>query len=185
MTLGTGICNHGSLFSAPPDRDKKVYCNDCKYYRPLNISYISIVSLTFCMSSSSCRSSSLVMLYCCSSTRAKYSMARMDSLSFRVKTISWNGEKANRSDPLGQMFPSSQIHTGKTCSNIFKFLLTKHDCKALKYTIHIYTLFFVTYKRKNGRENAAFAGNKVKTSSSLQYQHFFFHIVLFSIFIMA
>lgn len=48
---------------------------------------------TFCMSSSSCSSSSLVMLYCCSSTRAKYSMARMDSLSFRVTTMSWNGEK--------------------------------------------------------------------------------------------
>lgn len=45
------------------------------------------------MSSSSCSSSSLAMLYCCSSTSAKDSMARMDSLSFRVRTMSWNGER--------------------------------------------------------------------------------------------
>lgn len=55
--------------------------------------YAPSVFLTFCMSSSSCSSSSLVMLYCCSSTSAKDSMARMDSLSFRVRTMSWNGER--------------------------------------------------------------------------------------------
>lgn len=42
------------------------------------------------------------MLYCCSSTRAKYSMARMDSLSFRVRTMSWNDKKNQQLTPLRQ-----------------------------------------------------------------------------------
>lgn len=48
------------------------------------------------MSSSSCSRRSLVMLYCCSSTRAKYSMTRMDSLSFRVRRMSWNNENKKK-----------------------------------------------------------------------------------------
>lgn len=64
------------------------------------------------MSSSSCSSSSLVMLYCCSSTRAKYSMARMDSLSFRVRTMSWNGEKPTVQTPLDKHV-SSQSADGR------------------------------------------------------------------------
>lgn len=70
------------------------------------------VYFTFCMSSSSCSSSSLVMLYCCSSTRAKYSMARMDSLSFRVRTMSWNGEKTTVQPPLDKHV-SSQSADGR------------------------------------------------------------------------
>lgn len=54
---------------------------------------VSFIFFTFCMSSSSCSSSSLVILYCCSSTRPKYSMARMESLSFSVRTMSWNDER--------------------------------------------------------------------------------------------
>lgn len=82
------------------------------------------VFCTFCMSSSSCSSSSLVMLYCCSSTSAKDSMARMDSLSFRVRTMSWNGERPTDQTLLekhvqscllvahGQLGFTSQFSTG-------------------------------------------------------------------------
>lgn len=42
------------------------------------------------------------MLYCCSSTRAKYSMARMDSLSFRVRTMSCNDKKNQQLTTLRQ-----------------------------------------------------------------------------------
>lgn len=83
------------------------------------------VVFTFWMSSSSCSSSSLVMLYCCSSTSAKDSMARMDSLSFRVRTMSWNGERPTDQTLLekhvhpcllaadGQMGLTSQFSTGR------------------------------------------------------------------------
>lgn len=48
-----------------------------------------ILRVTFCMSSSSWSKSSLVILYCCSSTREKYSIDRIDSLSFKVSTMSY------------------------------------------------------------------------------------------------
>lgn len=92
-----------SYFSSPSDINS--------HKQLLYVFVCGFVFFTFWMSSSSCSSTSLVMLYCCSSTRAKYSMARMESLSFRVRTMSWNGERPTVQTPLDKQV-SSQAADG-------------------------------------------------------------------------
>lgn len=77
------------------------------------------ILLTLCISSSSCSSSSLVMLYCCSSTRAKYSMQRIDNLSFRVRTMSCNNKTTAY---------LSQLTSGKVFCIVVVFCIVLHSC---------------------------------------------------------
>lgn len=109
-TPGTDTCSHGccSPSSAPPGDTRShrgeysgIHSDWLHWLDRLRLLWgcgCVCVLLTLCMNSSSCNSSSLVMLYCCSSTRAKYSIQQMDNLSFRVTTMSCKQSDSVRSE---------------------------------------------------------------------------------------